>query len=222
MASEGRNGRRATSSIDLDHVTEALENVSTNGHHPGTSSNASSDDEREGVSAGATKKSSNFMSFIFNERVSGGNSTSGLSTGLKAPSPVFTSLANGGLANKGTYTPAMRPNAGGALLPDSLMEESEADSQIRIIKRLIESYLAISRKNVLDLTPKTIMYFLVNQVKENVHTELIRALYQEDLFDDLLKEDEAVAMMRTNYRETAEMLRKAMNVLSSVRDFKLS
>jgi len=142
----------------------------------------------------------NFISYLFNEE------TKFLSA-KNMPSASLTTvsyLAKGGSA---------------AIL--SKEEKSESDSQIRIIKKLIESYLEISRKNILDLTPKTIMFFLVNKIKDTIQMELIRQLYKEELFDELLKEDEQVALTRENLRETAELLRRGMAIINEVREFKI-
>ena len=46
------------------------------------------------------------------------------------------------------------------------------------------------------LLSRTTMFFLVNHIKEKMHTELIGALYQENLFDSLLEEDEDLANTR--------------------------
>lgn len=48
------------------------------------------------------------------------------------------------------------------------------EAHIDIIKELMKSYLNISKKNVLDLVPKTVMYFLVNHAKDNIQNELVR------------------------------------------------
>uniref|UniRef100_A0A7S2S2X6 Dynamin GTPase n=1 Tax=Mucochytrium quahogii TaxID=96639 RepID=A0A7S2S2X6_9STRA len=160
---------------------------------------ASASDEEEDTS----RKTPNFMSFIFNERVStNGNMNGGVS---KQRVSAFTAAAS--------------------VLQQQQQQQSYSDNeekaQIRIIKRLIDSYLQISRKNILDLTPKTIMFFLVNHVKENLHTELIQTLYKQELFDELLREDEQVAAKRENLKETSQLLHKALSILNEVREYKL-
>ncbi len=57
----------------------------------------------------------------------------------------------------------------------------------RIIKSLIWSYFNIVRKNVQDSVPKAIMAFLVNHTKNDIQSELVRSLYKEELFEELLK-----------------------------------
>ena len=45
----------------------------------------------------------------------------------------------------------------------------------------------IVRKNVQDSVPKAIMAFLVNHTKNDIQSELVRSLYKEELFEELLK-----------------------------------
>lgn len=56
--------------------------------------------------------------------------------------------------------------ASGENSPRSMMET-------KIIKNLIHSYFNVVRKNVNDSVPKTIMAFLVNQVKKIAQRELV-------------------------------------------------
>ena len=50
--------------------------------------------------------------------------------------------------------------------------------ETEIIKSLISSYFDIVKKNFIDLIPKTIIYFLVNQFKDNLQNELVSELYR--------------------------------------------
>ncbi|VDM36822.1 unnamed protein product [Toxocara canis] len=73
----------------------------------------------------------------------------------------------------------------------------------QIIERLIRCYFMIVRKNVQDAVPKAIMCFLVNYVRDNLQSELVRQLYQHEMIQELLAENPAMAQRR---KETAEML----------------
>ncbi|KIH68601.1 dynamin family protein [Ancylostoma duodenale] len=71
-----------------------------------------------------------------------------------------------------------------------------------IIERLIRKYFMIVRKNVQDSVPKAIMHFLVNYVRDNLQSELVRQLYKPDLLEDLLAETADMAQRRKETLET--------------------
>ncbi len=57
---------------------------------------------------------------------------------------------------------------------------------INTVESLLCSYFNVVRKNVKDLVPKSIIFFLVNSSKENIQNELVSALYKEELFEELV------------------------------------
>jgi hypothetical protein len=81
-------------------------------------------------------------------------------------------------------------------------------------------YYAIVRKNFVDLVPKAIMSLLVNHAKVNVQSELVRRLYREELFDELLREPGDAAQRRRDAMEMQALLQRASEILNEVRDFK--
>ena len=83
----------------------------------------------------------------------------------------------------------------------------------------MSSYFEIVRKNVSDLVPKSIMHFLVNMSKEHIQNELVRCLYKEELFEELLEENPAISARRKQCKQMLEVLFKASEVLMEVRDF---
>ena len=88
-----------------------------------------------------------------------------------------------------------------------------------IIKTLITSYFNIVRKTVQDVVPKTIMCLLVNASKAELQSELVSALYREDLFPVLLREREDVAERRAAAEAVLQTLKRAMAVTNEIRDF---
>ena len=48
----------------------------------------------------------------------------------------------------------------------------------------------------MDLVPKTIMHFLVNNFKGTIQNELVTQLYKEQIMTDLMRETEDIATRR--------------------------
>ncbi|KAK2978746.1 hypothetical protein RJ640_003905, partial [Escallonia rubra] len=105
--------------------------------------------------------------------------------------------------------------------PPTVVRSSEMHSEqeafaIAVTKLLLESYYNIVRKNIQDLVPKAIMHFLVNHTKRELHDVLITKLYKENLFEELLRENEEVAIKRKRARETLQVLQQAYQTLQEL------
>ena len=92
-------------------------------------------------------------------------------------------------------------------------------SEMHVIKSLIESYFKVVRKTFIDMVPKTIMFFLVNHVKDAMQNELVSELYRESEVESLMKEADDVAKRRENCEEMRDLLGKALEIVNEVRDF---
>ena len=92
-------------------------------------------------------------------------------------------------------------------------------SEMHVIKSLIESYFKVVRKTFIDMVPKTIMFFLVNHVKDALQNELVSELYRESEVETLMKEADDVAQRRQNCEEMRDLLGKALEIVNEVRDF---
>ena len=55
--------------------------------------------------------------------------------------------------------------------------------ETRVIQNLISSYFGIVKTTVADLVPKTIMAFLVNEIKTKAHMALVDQVYQSENLD---------------------------------------
>lgn len=101
-------------------------------------------------------------------------------------------------------------------LAESLLEKEDVETQL--IMTLLHSYFSIVRKNLLDSVPKAIMHFLVNHVVEQLPTRLVSDLYKEEMFEELLEEDEAVVKQRARSRTALEAYRQAASILADLRE----
>ncbi|CAL4074228.1 unnamed protein product [Meganyctiphanes norvegica] len=87
------------------------------------------------------------------------------------------------------------------------LSEREA-KDCEVIERLIKNYFYIVRKSIQDKIPKAIMHFLVNNVKDNLQSELVKHLYRTEGIDSFLSESPEIAQRR---KEAAEMLKALQN-----------
>ncbi|KAK4750046.1 hypothetical protein SAY87_027495 [Trapa incisa] len=105
--------------------------------------------------------------------------------------------------------------------PPTVLRPSESHSEqeaveIAAMKLLLRSYYDIVRKNIQDYVPKTIMHFLVNHTKRELHNVFIKKLYRENLFEEMLQEPDEVAMKRKRTRETLRVLQQAFRTLDEL------
>lgn len=108
--------------------------------------------------------------------------------------------------------------------PDlTIKQPSDADSapamterealETELIRRLISSYFNIVRETIADQVPKAVMHLLVNHSKDVVQNRLVSELYKENLFQELLYEDDTIKAERekcekllTTYKEAAKIV----------------
>ncbi|KAI0737311.1 dynamin protein dnm1 [Daedaleopsis nitida] len=94
----------------------------------------------------------------------------------------------------------------------TMREEMETS----LIRSLIQSYFNIVRQTIQDLVPKAIMHLLVNNTSQQVQNRLVAALYNPELFGELLNEDEALVAERTRVKALLDAYRDAFKTLSEV------
>uniref|UniRef100_I1JW12 Dynamin-related protein 3A-like n=1 Tax=Glycine max TaxID=3847 RepID=I1JW12_SOYBN len=101
--------------------------------------------------------------------------------------------------------------------PPPVLRSSESYSEteaidITVTKLLLRSYYDIVRKNVEDLVPKAIMYFLVDKAKGELHNVFIKKLYRDNLFEEMLREPDEIALKRKRCRELLRAYQQAFKV----------
>lgn len=84
-----------------------------------------------------------------------------------------------------------------------------------LLGTLITSYFNIVRKNIQDLVPKAIMHLLVNHSRESIQNRLVASLYKEELFKELLQEDEGVAAEREKCKTLLDVYKQAFEIVNS-------
>lgn len=72
------------------------------------------------------------------------------------------------------------------------------------------------RETIADQVPKAIMHLLVNHSKEVVQNRLVSELYKEELFNDLLYEDDGVKSEREKCERLLETYKEAAKIVGEV------
>lgn len=98
------------------------------------------------------------------------------------------------------------------------MENINSNVEIQFILNLIQSYFQIVKKNLMDAVPKSIMYFLVNQVQDQLPARIVCELYKEELLEELLVEDESITQLRDKCKRALEIYRQASEMLMNLGD----
>ncbi|KAI5959504.1 DNM1 [Candida pseudojiufengensis] len=100
---------------------------------------------------------------------------------------------------------------------NTILELSEREQmECELIRRLIISYFSIIREMIQDQVPKSIMCLLVNHIKQHIQNRLVVKLYNDQLFDDLLKEDENIQAEREKCLELLKTYKEASKIISDV------
>lgn len=72
------------------------------------------------------------------------------------------------------------------------------------------------RETIADQVPKAIMHLLVNHSKEVVQNRLVSELYKEELFNDLLYEDDGVKAEREKCESLLGTYKEAARIVGEV------
>jgi dynamin 1-like protein len=88
--------------------------------------------------------------------------------------------------------------------------------ETELIRRLISSYFAIVRESTADQVPKAVMHLLVNHSKDVVQNRLVSELYKEELFEELLYEDDAIKSEREKCEKLLGTYKEAAKIIGEV------
>ncbi len=88
--------------------------------------------------------------------------------------------------------------------------------ETELIRALISSYFNIVRESIADQVPKAVMHLLVNHSRDEVQNRLVSELYKEDLFEELLYEDDAVKKEREKCEKLLKTYREAAKIVGEV------
>lgn len=139
------------------------------------------------------------------------NNNKDLDVDIKESTGFFGSFfPNKNKAKRGAMEPPPPSLKASGTLTDR--EAMETD----VIKLLITSYFNITKRTVIDMVPKAIMLNLVNHAKEAMQRELLQALYQPELLNELMKESDHVVARRRECVKMIGALEKASEICATV------
>ncbi|EGD91529.1 hypothetical protein H112_01337 [Trichophyton rubrum D6] len=90
------------------------------------------------------------------------------------------------------------------------------NTEVEVIKLLINSYYNIVKRTMIDMVPKAIMLTLVQFTKDEMQRELLGNLYRAEEPDDLLRESEFTVRRRKECQRMVESLTKASEIVAQV------
>jgi len=85
---------------------------------------------------------------------------------------------------------------------------------VKEIRKRLDSYLAITVRNVRDAVPKAIGFYLVRAVQDKLQFELLNALNQKDKISELLGEPPHILEERRSLAALLSVLQRASSVLT--------
>ncbi|KAI9798858.1 MAG: Dynamin- GTPase protein [Piccolia ochrophora] len=111
----------------------------------------------------------------------------------------------------GNNNPLMNPSS-----PTSPPLTDREALETELIRRLISSYFDIVRETTADQVPKAVMHLLVNHSKDVVQNRLVSELYKEELFEELLYEDDGIKAERQKCERLLGTYREAAKIVGEV------
>ena len=129
-----------------------------------------------------------------------------------------------GMNDSGFVSPSTLPHAR-HLSTDGLWQPHDETSpaltereslETQLIQRLIASYFNIVRETIADQVPKAVMHLLVNHSKDVVQNRLVSELYKEELFTELLYEDDGIKGEREKCEKLLSTYKEAAKIISEV------
>ncbi|XP_073243660.1 dynamin-1-like [Porites lutea] len=94
--------------------------------------------------------------------------------------------------------------------------DPQLERQVETIRTLADSYIRIVSKTVRDLVPKTVMFFVVNNVKDFIGQELLADLYLTGKENDLMQESQAEITRRQEMLRMFHSLTEALRIIGEI------
>jgi hypothetical protein len=103
-------------------------------------------------------------------------------------------------------------------IPDKLMIDAKPSrrekNEINLIKRMINSYFDVVKKNVNDLVPKAIITFFIKKTIDLAEKEMVHNLYDEKLIETIMREDQDIVTQRKAVQANVDLLKECLVLMA--------
>merc|ERR1711981_467782 len=94
--------------------------------------------------------------------------------------------------------------------------DPQLERQVETIRNLVDSYMRIVTKTCRDLVPKSIMYLIINDVKQFINAELLAQLYATGDTHSMMEESQDEALKREEMLRQYHACKEAMRIIGDV------
>ena len=92
---------------------------------------------------------------------------------------------------------------------------NEDSNSVKQMNKLLKLYYDTIIYNIKNNIPKIIMYFMVNQVEQEINLNFYEKIMSESI-DNLLEEEDNISLRRKELRNEKERLNKAKNSINGI------
>lgn len=94
--------------------------------------------------------------------------------------------------------------------------DPQLERQVETIRNLVDSYMKIVTKTCRDLVPKSIMYLMINDVKQFINAELLAQLYATGDTQNMMEESADEALKRESMLAQYHACKEAIKIIGDV------
>ncbi|KAG5285426.1 hypothetical protein AALO_G00003230 [Alosa alosa] len=111
---------------------------------------------------------------------------------------------------------AVESDSGEKGAADNFSMDPQLERKVETIRNLVDSYMAIVNKCIRDLMPKSIMFLMINNVKDFINAELLAQLYSAGDQNALMDESAELAQRREEVLRTHHALKEALTIIGDI------
>merc|ERR1712025_1547996 len=94
--------------------------------------------------------------------------------------------------------------------------DPQLERQVETIRNLVDSYMKIVTKTCRDLVPKSIMYLMINDVKQFINAELLAQLYATGDTQNMMEESADEALKREEMLRMYHACKEALKIIGDI------